>query len=111
MQAATSCSNKAILHAFRDAKKERGAAVSINQLHYFIDIINNPRLCSLYWDKSHQNLMYLTKCDGEIQKYVVGINYKLKANQTKFVTNNFITASRMTDSIRIENSSNYTRIR
>lgn len=55
--------------------------------------------------------MYLTKCDGEIQKYVVGINYKLKANQTKFVTNNFITASRMTDSIRIENSSNYTRIR
>ena len=104
-------SDKAILHAFRDAKKERGAAVSINQLHYFIDNINNPRLCSLYWDKSHQNLMYLTKCDGEIQKYVVGINYKLKANQTKFVTNNFITAARMTDSIRIENSSNYTRIR
>lgn len=41
-------SDKAILHALRDVKAQRGASVSIEELQFFLDNINNKKNCSLY---------------------------------------------------------------
>ena len=104
-------SDKAILHALRDVKAQRGASVSIEELQFFLDNINNKKNCSLYWHEKHQNLTYVTQYKGGVQKFVVELNYKLKANKQKFITNNFITAGELDDIRYISNDSTYIKIR
>ena len=103
-------SDKAILHTFRDIKVARGASVSKEELNYFLENINNNNY-SLYWHEKKKNLTYVTLFNGRIQKFVVELNYRLKANKQKFTTNNFITAGELEDIRTIQNDNTYIKIR
>lgn len=82
-------SDQRILHALRDFKKNNGKSVSPDELKFFVE---NIALCSMYFDTEKANIIFATKQNGKVQKFVVEPNYKLKANGTKFIANAFITA-------------------
>lgn len=65
----------------------------------------------MYWHEKKQNLTYVSQYKGGVQKFVVEINYKLKANKKKFITNNFITAGSLEDIRYISNDETYKKIR
>ena len=88
-------SERKILHALRDAKAAHDATVSKEELHFFLENINNKRKCSLYWHKQMQNLTYVTRLNGGVQKFIVELNYRLKVNRTKSFVNAFITAGQI----------------
>lgn len=82
-------SDQRILHALRDFKKNNGKSVSPDELKFFVE---NIAACSMYFDTEKANIIFATKQNGKVQKFVVEPNYKIKANGTKFTANAFITA-------------------
>lgn len=82
-------SDQRILHALRDFKKNNGKSVSPDELKFFVE---NIASCSMYFDTEKANIIFATKQNGKVQKFVVEPNYKIKANGTKFTANAFITA-------------------
>lgn len=82
-------SDERILHALRDFKKNNGKSVTPDELKFFIE---NIASCSMYFDTEKANIVFSTNQNGNIQKFVVEPNYKIKANGTKFKANAFITA-------------------
>ena len=82
-------SDQRILHALRDFKKNNGKSVSPDELKFFVE---NIASCSMYFDTEKANIIFATNQNGKVQKFVVGPNYKIKANGTKFTANAFITA-------------------
>lgn len=82
-------SDQKILHAFRDFKLSLGKSVSPNELKDFLDNIDT---CSMYVDTEKSNIVFSTRHERKVLKFVFGLNYSLKANGKKFVANSFITA-------------------
>ncbi len=82
-------SDERILHALRDFKKSKGKSVSPDELKFFIE---NIASCSMYFDTNKANIIFVTKQNEKVQKFIVEPNYKIKANGHKFVANSFITA-------------------
>ncbi|KWT81150.1 phage head morphogenesis protein [Candidatus Magnetominusculus xianensis] len=68
--------DKGILHTIRDAKVERGAAVSLDELKQLPDYISGYE--AVLWDKEDNALLYVVSSDDKKIKTVVRINYKLK---------------------------------
>lgn len=82
-------SDERILHALRDFKKNNGKSVSPDELKFFVE---NIASCSMYFDTDKANIVFATRQNGKVQKFIVEPNYKIKANGGKFVANCFITA-------------------
>lgn len=82
-------SDERILHALRDFKKNNGKSVSPDELKFFVE---NIASCSMYFDTDKANIVFATRQNGKVQKFIVEPNYKIKANGGKFVANSFITA-------------------
>ena len=98
--------DKKVIHAIRDFKAHRGKAVTPDELKYFIDSIHT---CSMYVDSQKNNIIFVTRQNGKVQKFVVQPNYKLKANGKTDTVNSFVTAGIIRNCNL--NESKYTKIR
>ncbi len=63
------------VHALRKVKAARGAALTPAE---FADICDHLRNADVYFDPSHDNLLYVVEKGGRVLKFVVQPNYKLK---------------------------------
>lgn len=79
-----------IAHSVRDTKKEKGLAVSEDDLKNFPIKMNSM---DLYHDKETNNFTY---SDGK-NKYILNPNYEIKLENGKSKVVNYITASKMVD--------------
>ena len=81
-------SDEKIQHALRDVKKERGAALNTDELANIADILP---LCDIYFDKSHQNFVFVYKTKDRMIKYVFQPNYNIKVDGVKETAIHFLT--------------------
>lgn len=51
--------------------------------------------CEVYWDSNEQNIQFITRQDGDVQKFVFKINDFVKVDETKRMLNNFSTAGKI----------------
>lgn len=82
-------SDRAIQHALRDNKKERGASVSTQD---FINLDTELSNSDIYFDKTHDNFAFVNRKNGYMNKYIIQTNYKSKESGKKNNGNYFITA-------------------
>ena len=98
-------SDEKILHALRDAKTDRGAALTHDELSEIAIIL--PQ-CNIYYDTTHKNFVYVYKKDGRTIKYVFQPNFTIKVDGTKEKAIHFKTGGRIynipDDWIKIKNS-------
>ena len=98
-------SDEKILHALRDAKTDRGAALTHDELSEIATIL--PQ-CNIYYDTTHKNFVYVYKKDGRTTKYVFQPNFIIKVDGTKEKAIHFKTGGRIynipDDWIKIKNS-------
>jgi SPP1 gp7 family putative phage head morphogenesis protein len=79
--------DKGLLHAIRDAKKARSAALPLGELAFLPQRIETSQR---FWDKDDPAIVYafdVTDRFGKVGKAVVRVNYKVK----KIVTNRVVT--------------------
>ena len=81
-----------VKHATRPFKRGIGKSVSDEEFKYFIDNFSDRSKCSLYWDIKKQNIMYTTKINDKVQKYIFNINKKISFNHKEIELNHFVTA-------------------
>lgn len=85
-------SDEKILHALRDAKTDRGAALTQKELSEIATIL--PQ-CNIYYDPTHENFVYVYKKYGRTIKYVFQPNYKAKMDGEKESAIHFLTGGKI----------------
>lgn len=81
-------SDEKILHALRDAKTDRGAALTADELMNIAEIL--PK-CDIYFDALHKNFVYVYQKNGRTIKYVFQPNYAIKVDGKKEKAIHFLT--------------------
>lgn len=64
-----------VAHALRKSKTERGAALTKEEMANVCDYL---RRADVYYDPTHENLIYVVKNRDRLLKFAVQINYKIK---------------------------------
>ena len=64
-----------VAHALRKSKTERGAALTKEEMANVCDYL---RRADVYYDPTHENLIYVVKNGDRLLKFAVQINYKIK---------------------------------
>lgn len=80
--------DKQIRYALRSVKRKTGKAVTAEQLAAFPSLMEN---CGVYWDETAENLQFITRQEGKVQKFVISLNYVAKIQGEKKTVNAFIT--------------------
>lgn len=87
-------SDEKILHALRDVKKERNAALTVEELSNISDIL--PK-CDVYFDQEKDNFVYVYKNGNRMIKYVFQPKYKIKVDGKKETAIHFLTGGVIED--------------
>ena len=87
-------SDEKILHALRDVKKERNAALTVDELSNISDIL--PK-CDVYFDQEKDNFVYVYKNGNRMIKYVFQPKYKIKVDGKKETAIHFLTGGVIED--------------
>ena len=62
-------------HALRKVKTDRGAALTADELAEICDHLSHA---DVYFDKSHDNLLYVVEKGGRVLKFAIQLDYKLR---------------------------------
>ena len=87
-------SDEKILHALRDVKRERNAALTVDELSNISDIL--PK-CDVYFDQEKDNFVYVYKNGNRMIKYVFQPRYKIKVDGKKETAIHFLTGGVIED--------------